>query len=618
MNDSLQSSRAAIARAAPLPALGHFLNHCLTTYAAENSGAAANYIPELSKANPAYFGISLATIDGHVYEAGDSAVEFTIQSISKAFVFALALDLVGPERVEAKIGVEPSGEAFNSIRLTADNRPFNAMVNAGAIACSGLIHSVDGSGAFERVRDALSRFAGRELGVDEAVFESERATGDRNRAIAFLLRNYSGIEGNVTEVLDVYFKQCSILVTARDLAVMAATLANRGINPVTKKQVISPYAVARTLSVMTSSGMYDFSGEWVYRVGIPAKSGVGGGIIAVIPGQFGLGTFSPLLDSHGNSVRGIKVCEVLSSHFELHVLNRSNDVRASVIADYDIKGISSRRSRQTHEQAILDDHHQDIRVIELVGALTFANMDYVTRRLAERARPALFIIDLRRVPAVTHGAARLMADMVRDLATVNVTVIFSGTEKSSLVWDTVSAATKAATDVRRFNLLDEAIEWAEDQLIYRYGGFSHPKDSSPLTKQALLAGLTPEEFADLTSLAKLRTFHIGERIIAAGDPALSIFFLLSGMVSVKLRSGVRLASLSHGMAFGEMALIEDMRSADVWADTPVTCLELSIEQFETYCERHARSGQRIVHNLAALIAKRLIQANTKVDLLSAY
>jgi glutaminase len=171
--------RETTARAAPLPALGHFLNHCLTTYAAENSGAAANYIPELSKANPAHFGISLATIDGHVYEAGDSAVEFTIQSISKAFVFALALEIVGPERVEAKIGVEPSGEAFNSIRLTADNRPFNAMVNAGAIACSGLIHGVEGAGAFERVRDALSRFAGRELGVDQAVFESERATGDR-------------------------------------------------------------------------------------------------------------------------------------------------------------------------------------------------------------------------------------------------------------------------------------------------------------------------------------------------------------------------------------------------------------------------------------------------------
>src|SRR5712691_8746515 len=153
--------RETIVRPSPPPALAQFLKNCLTTYGAENSGTVADYIPELSKAKPAHFGIALATIDGHVYEVGDSAVEFTIQSISKAFVFALALELVGNEKVQAKIGVEPSGEAFNSIRLTADNRPFNAMVNAGAIACSGLIHSVEGTGAFERVRDTLSRFAGR-------------------------------------------------------------------------------------------------------------------------------------------------------------------------------------------------------------------------------------------------------------------------------------------------------------------------------------------------------------------------------------------------------------------------------------------------------------------------
>jgi glutaminase len=610
--------RDAIARPSPPPALAHFLKTCLANYATEASGAVADYIPELSKANRAHFGISLATIDGHVYEAGDSAVEFTIQSISKAFVFALALELVGPEQVVAKIGVEPSGEAFNSIRLTADNRPFNAMVNAGAIACSGLIHSVEGTGAFERVRDALSRFAGRQLGVDEAVFESECATGDRNRAIAYLLRNYSVVQGDVDEVLDVYFRQCSILVTARDLAIMAATLANRGVNPVTNERVVTPYAVARTLSVMTSSGMYDYAGEWTYRVGIPAKSGVGGGIIAALPAQFGLGTVSPLLDSHGNSVRGLKICEELSSHFDLHVLNRSSDVRTSIIADYDIKGISSRRIRQPHEQAILNDHCQDIRVIELVGALTFANVDYVSRQIAARMRPDLLVIDLRRVPSATQGAARLLADMVRDLASVNVTVVFSGTEKTSGVWTAIGAPTGAAADVRRFDLLDEAIEWAEDQLIYRYGGFSDNRNSSPLNSQTLLAGLKPDEFAELTSLAKPRSFHAGERIIAAGDPASSIFFLLSGMVSVKLQSGVRLASLSHGMVFGEMALIEAVRSADVWADTMVKCLELPIDKFDVFCERHRRSGQQIVHNLAALLAKRLIQANAKVDLLSAY
>src|SRR5476649_1197041 len=443
--------RDAMNRAAPPPALAHFLKHCVAAYGPQNSGAVADYIPELSKANPAHFGIGLATIDGHVYEAGDSTVEFTIQSISKAFVFALALEIVGHERVEAKIGVEPSGEAFNSIRLTADNRPFNAMVNAGAIACSGLIHSVEGSGAFECVRDALSRFAGRELTVDESVFESERSTGDRNRAIGYMLRNYSVVQGNVDEVLDVYFRQCSILVTARDLAIMAATLANSGVNPVTNEKVLKPYSVARTLSVMTSSGMYDYAGEWVYRVGIPAKSGVGGGIIAALPAQFGLGTFSPPLDSHGNSVRGLKVCEEISSHFHLHVLNRLADVRTSIVADYDSQGISSRRIRQPHEQAILDERYRNIRVIELVGALSFANADYVSRQFAAAVRPDFLLIDLRRVPAVTEGAACLLGDMVRDLASVNVTVVFCGTEKTSPVWSTIAAAIDRTSQVRRFD-----------------------------------------------------------------------------------------------------------------------------------------------------------------------
>ena len=407
----MQRSSRITAATPPLP-LGQFIEHCHASFRTDASGTPADYIPELKKANPDHFGVALATIDGHIYESGDTAVEFTIQSISKAFVFALALELLGVERVNAAIGVEPSGEAFNSIRLTTDNRPFNPMVNAGAIACCGLIHNVKGADAFECVRDTLNRFAGRELGVDEAVYASETATGDRNRAIGYLLRNYAVIQGNVSEVLETYFRQCSILVTARDLAVMAATLANRGINPLTGEQVISPYVIARTLSVMTSSGMYDYAGEWIYRIGIPAKSGVGGGIIAAMPGQFGLGTFSPRLDSHGNSVRGIKVCELFSSHFDLHMLNRSTDLRTSVIADYDIKGISSRRSRQPYEQVILEEHFQHIRVLELVGAMSFANVDYVARKIASGVQPSFLIIELRRVPRVTGGATKLFADMV--------------------------------------------------------------------------------------------------------------------------------------------------------------------------------------------------------------
>src|ERR1700754_1791928 len=226
-----------------------FLDGCHRDFAAENGGAVANYIPELGKADPAHFGISLATLDGHVYEVGDSRIPFTIQSMSKPFVFALALDTLGAASVESAIGVEPSGDPFNSIRLNSDNHPFNAMVNAGAITCTGLIREARGNGAFEYIRQALSRFAGRELDVDEAVFTSETATGDRNRAIAYLLRTSHVIKEDVDAVLETYFRQCAVLVTARDSAVMAATLANRGVNPVTGEQVMSPYAISRTLSV---------------------------------------------------------------------------------------------------------------------------------------------------------------------------------------------------------------------------------------------------------------------------------------------------------------------------------------------------------------------------------
>ena len=206
------------------------------------------------------------------------------------------------------------------------------------------------------------------------------------------------------------------LVTARDIAIMAATLANRGINPVTGEQVMTPYAISRTLSVMTSSGMYDYAGEWIYRVGIPAKSGVGGGILAALPARLGLGSYSPRLDSHGNSVRGIKVCEALSSHYDLHMLNRSDNARNSIIADYNIGSSASRRSRRPHEQRILAAHHHDVRVIELVGTLTFANIDYVSRQLAAGPRPQFIIFDLRRVAAMTRAAARLLAEGFRELA----------------------------------------------------------------------------------------------------------------------------------------------------------------------------------------------------------
>jgi glutaminase len=556
-----EPARPGLSGYEPASPLQRFLEQCHEEFRSDASGQVASYIPELTRANPEHFGAAFGTIDGDVYEVGDCAAPFTIQSVSKAFVFALALDTLGDQLVEQAIGVEPSGEAFNSIRLTADNRPFNPMVNAGAIACSGLIRRVESDGAFECIRQMLGKFAGRELRVDEAVYASESRTGDRNRAIAWLLRNYSVIEGDVDAVLDVYFRQCAILVTARDLAVMAATLANRGVNPTTGVRVASPHAIARTLSIMMSSGMYDYAGEWTYRVGIPAKSGVGGGIAAVLPAQLGVGTFSPLLDSHGNSVRGMKVCEALSSRYDLHMLNRSGDVRSCVIADYEAARVTSRRSRPAHERQILNDRRGDIRVLELVGALTFASVDYVARRLGEKPpRAGLLILDLHRVPDITEAGRRLLGDYLTRLGDDGVTVIFAGLGPDSSLWLALRDGSPKAR-LRRFDVLDEAIEWSEDQLVFLYGGFSVAV-SADLAAQPLLAGLSAAEIAALRRLSAVRRYEAGEKIINAGDESESVFFLQSGMISVKLPSGVRLATFGPGDGFGEMAMIEGRRSAD--------------------------------------------------------
>jgi len=380
---------------------------------------------------------------------------------------------------------------------------------------------------------------------------------------------------------------------------------------------MTPYAISRTLSVMTSSGMYDYAGEWIYRVGIPAKSGVGGGILAALPARLGLGSYSPRLDSHGNSVRGIKVCEALSRHYDLHMLNRSDDARNSIIADYNIGKSPSRRSRRPHEQTILAAHHQDVRIIELVGTLTFSGVDYVSRQLAAKSRPQFVIFDLRRVAAMTRAGARLLAEEFRELAHLRVIVILSGIKRSSADWKMLKEWTGGLSNLRDFYLLDAAIEWAEDQVVYRHGGAIDFHEVTELSEQPLLAGLTPEELAGLAALGTIRSYRPGEKIVAAGEPATSLFFLKSGVVHVTLPDGIRLATLTAGMAFGEMALLETHRSADVLADVSATALELPLREFERFRDQHPRIGERIMRNLAQLLAERLIVANTKVDLLTA-
>ncbi|MGZ8915584.1 MAG: glutaminase A, partial [Methylobacter sp.] len=353
--------------------LQHYLESLHQNYANIDKGEVASYIPELLKADPQWFGIALITVDGHVYQVGDSRQSFTIQSISKAITYGIALEDNGVEAVLRKVDVEPSGEAFNSISLEPDTgRPRNPMINAGAIATVGLIRGDSPDEKLSRMLKCYERYLGHPVSIDEDVYSSEKSTGHRNRAIAYLLRNSDIIEKDTDDVLDVYFKQCSILVTCRDLALIGCTLANNGVNPITGVRALESRYVPKVLSVMSSCGMYDYSGAWVYEVGMPAKSGVGGGIVAVLPGQFGLAVFSPKLDERGNSARGIAACKKISSDFGLHMLHTGRSTTSSVIhAGYDAAHVPSKRSRNVIQTRLLAELGHKVAVLELQGELMF-------------------------------------------------------------------------------------------------------------------------------------------------------------------------------------------------------------------------------------------------------
>jgi glutaminase len=285
------------------------------------AGSVADYIPVLATAEPDLFGVCVAEVDGEVHVAGDASREFSLQSISKAFVYALVCEQVGHAVVRDRVGVNNTGLAFNSVVAIElnDGHPMNPMVNAGAIATTALMPGSTPDEQWGAVQRGLSAFAGHRLALDPVVYKSEAATNHRNRAIARLLESYGRVTLDPLQIVDVYTKQCALQVNARDLAVMGATLADGGVNPVTGERVVSPDVCRDTLAVMASNGLYERSGEWLFEIGLPGKSGVSGGVVTIAPGKAGIGAFSPRLDSAGNSVRGQRATAYLSRALGLNI-----------------------------------------------------------------------------------------------------------------------------------------------------------------------------------------------------------------------------------------------------------------------------------------------------------
>lgn len=288
----------------------------------ETGGVCSDVYPALAKVPANLYGVALAGVSGAIYTAGDADREFSIMSVAKPFVFALVCEALGAERVRDEVGVNATGLKFDSVEAVerGPGGRTNPMVNAGAIATTGLVPGRSAEEKWHAISNGLSAFAGRPLAVDEEIYASATATNARNRGIAHVLRSFGRLVWDPLETVDLYTRQSSLAVTARDLAVMGATLADGGVNPLTGARVVDASVCRYTLAVMITAGLYETSGEWLYDIGVPGKSGIGGGVVTVAPGKGGLGTFAPPLDAAGNSVKGIATARFLSKKLGLAIL----------------------------------------------------------------------------------------------------------------------------------------------------------------------------------------------------------------------------------------------------------------------------------------------------------
>jgi glutaminase len=600
------------------------INDLYTRYRRLNTGSVATYIPELGKANPDWFGISVVTADGQVYEAGDTEQLFTIQSISKPLTYGIALEDNGRTAVTNKIWVEPTGEAFNSISLDpTSGRPLNPMINAGAIATTSLVEGKTTKQKMHRILDAFARYTGRRMEIDRSVYQSESETGHRNRAISYMLRNFEIIGEDPIPSLEAYFMQCSILVNCRDLGMMAATLANGGLNPATGSRAVVGDYVESMLSVMGSCGMYDAAGEWIYNVGMPAKSGVAGGILAVLPGQLGIGVFSPRLDKHGNSVRGIEVCRELSRRFDLHMFHVSRSGRSVIRHSGHGGQTCSNRLRQDKESELLKKHGHRIESLELQGELVFSTAEIVVRESIKEAEKAdFFILNFRHVQLVDLVAAGLIKELAVEMVNAKKTLVFSGTRHLPMLGKVLKKEMKpkAFSRLQWIQDSDLALEYCENLLIQSYTQLHHSGQRVSLKDCQLVKGFKSEDIRLIQSLVKECHYKKGENVINFQDPALELYFLMKGKVSAWLdipgSDGKRVATFTPGMVFGEMALLDSSaRSARVTADTDLECMSLALSDLNTFAESRPRLMIQILRNLSELLAQRLRKANAEISAL---
>lgn len=541
-------------------------------------------IPSTADMDPELFGVALTTVDGHSYAAGDTQQKFSLQSISKAFTYAMVLEDLGPEKVQEKIDVEPSGDPFNEISLQAGTgRPHNPMINSGAIATTALIKGRGGRDRMGRILNTFSDAAGRDLKVSDSVFRAEDRAGHRNRALAWLLRSFNIIESDPEPVVQDYFRQCSVLVTVQDLAVMASTLANQGVNPVTGERVFAPRTVRWVMSVMSTCGMYDDAGTWAIEVGLPSKSGVGGGLMVVVPGQIGIGVFSPPLDDHGTSVRGAATVKRLATDLGLHYGDAPPVGRSTIRATYDLAESPSGVPRSVETLQMLERHGAECRVVEIGGDIGFAEAETLARSTTTLPETVhTLMVDVSKVDDFGRAAVRILNQVVRmflsegrDLVLVDddrrlaeamveyaedspygpLPSPFADTGEPD---DRTQDPAGVGPAFRLFLSRSLAVEWMEMRLLARHAPELLPSGRQEPARSPLLELFEEQDAQTLSTLMENRDFRAGQVIRRAGQPFGGIYFITSGQVELTSQGAggrrYRQVFLSPGMIFGEIAL----------------------------------------------------------------
>ncbi|WP_462418761.1 glutaminase A [Kytococcus sp. Marseille-QA3725] len=574
-----------------------------------DGGELAAYLTKVDGVDTDDFGLAVTTVDGHTYSHGEADRPFAIQSISKAFTYALALTDSGFEAVDSVIDVEPSGEAFNEISLQeGTGRPSNALINAGAIAATSLVAGSSsnpndessvptGDTRRDRLVAGFSRMVGRQLTIDEEVLAIEREDGDRNLALAHLMRSFDVFSDPPEAIADDYFAACSVQVTTRDLSMLAALLATGGIHPATGERLLDERVVERVLGVMSTCGMYDDAGEWMVRVGLPAKSGVGGGILAVVPGQAGFAVYSPLLDRHGNSERGVLAFEELSRSLELNLMHGARITHSAVRVIYPVTAVPSGVRRPPVAEEVLARYGNRGHVIEVQGAMTFGAAEAVMRELSDLPDVEAVVLDVRRVTMVPRFAREGLARITRQLHERGYLVVLVDDRERFEPDESMQVVAR-----RRV-----AVERVENLLLDRHGGSTAASDVVEVEDTGILASLEAEDVRALQPLMEPRQYAAGEVVIREGARFVGIHLITSG--TIETTSGEpgassddadvadpttdaggelrRLAVLGPGHSFGEFGLLGEGRHAatvtareelHTWLLTPDVLDRLETEQ----------------------------------------